>query len=271
MANFPHRIYGVDFSASTEAGKGTWITAGTVAPSGLRISECHPAELLPGSGRDRHTCLTALRSFLMTLRACAVGMDFPFGLPGALVEEPSWPEFVRAFPARYPSPSVFKQSCLSAAGGCEVKRTTDKQAKTPWAAYNLRLYRQTYFGINDLLRPLVQDDSICVLPMQPPLPDRPWVLEICPASTLRRAGFFRPSYKGGSRRHASARASILDWLDRQNEVAIPLEVRSTVLANKAGDAVDSLIAAYATFKAVSQSTHLGPVDRVFALEGYVYV
>jgi len=198
-------------------------------------------------------------------------MDFPFGLPGALVEEPSWPEFVRAFPARYPTPSVFKQSCLSAAGGCELKRTTDKQAKTPWAAYNLRLYRQTYFGINDLLRPLVQDDCICVLPMQTPLPDRPWVLETCPASTLRRAGLSRPSYKGGSRHHASARASILGWLDQQNEVAISLEVRSTLLADKAGDALDSLIAAYATFKAISQSAHLRPVDRVVALEGYVYV
>jgi len=270
MPNVPHRIYGIDFSASIQAGRRTWITAGAVAPSGLRISDCRPAELLPDSGRDRHTCLTALRSFLTTRTACAVGMDFPFGLPGALVEEPSWLEFVRAFPGRYPSPSVFKNSCVSASGGRELKRETDRQAKTPWSAYNLRLYRQTYFGINHLLRPLVQDNCVYVLPMQTALPDRLWVLEVCPASTLRRAELSDASYKGSTQRHASARAHILGWLD-QNEVTIPLEVRSTTLADKGGDALDSLIAAYATFKAVVRGAHLRPVDRIFALEGYVYV
>jgi Protein of unknown function (DUF429) len=267
----PRWIHGIDFSAAEDAGRRSWITSGVRTLNGLAIQSCRAGELLPGSGRARATCLEALRDFVAMQRDAAIGMDFPFGLPRALVNEPTWLEFVVAFPSRFPSPAAFKATCFTRAGHCELRRQTDRQARTPWAPYNLRLYRQTYFGIACLLGPMVEAGCISVLPMQTPRPQRPWVLEICPASSLKTwHGLARSPYKGRPG-VLSARAAILTWLDRQDDLTIPPDVRSTVLGNESGDALDSLIAAYTTNKVVARRACLQPVDPVSALEGYVYV
>ena len=64
--------------------------------------------------------------------------------------------------------------------------------------FRLRLYRQTYFGIRDVLYPLARDQQVCVLPMQSVLPDRAWILKICPASTLKRENLYLRRYKRGT-------------------------------------------------------------------------
>jgi len=214
-----------------------------------------------------------LRDFIGRANACALGLDFPFGLPQALVKhKKSWEEFVLSFPGDYFAPEEFRRLCREASGGHELKRITDIESQTPFSPYNLRLYRQTYHGIRDVLHPLVRDQLACVLPMQSALPGKPWILEICPASTLKRRGLYS-SYKGKTNAHHAARAFVLESLEATGPLSIPAQgVRSAILEDRGGDALDSVIAAFATFRALRHPALLTVESSdAYALEGYVYV
>jgi hypothetical protein len=265
------RVYGVDFSGAKDAGRKIWLAHGKVEENALRIEACYRADSLPGSGQDREQCLAALRAFITGEQDSAFGLDFPFSLPYALVRhKKDWEDFVLSFPDDYTDPEMFRHFCREAYSGHEIKRTTDRESRTPFASYNLRIYRQTYYGIRDLLHPLVRDQQARVLPIQRPLPDRPWVLEICPASTLKQIALYLP-YKGRTDKHRAGRARTLERLEATG-VLIPERTQSTVLKDHGGDALDSIIAAWATCKAL-RNPDLLAVDRtsVYALEGYVYV
>jgi len=267
------RVYGVDFSGAKDAGKKIWIAGGTIEGDTLRIDECRRADGLPGSGRSREQALAALREFIAGAEAGVFGLDFPLGLPHPLIGHNDWTAFVLAFPDDYPTPETFWQRCRERAGGRELKRVTDAESKTPFSAYNVRLYRQTYFGIRDVIHPLVRDRLACVLPMQRPQPDRPWLIEICPASTLKVHDLYLRRYKrGGAESHAT-RARILGGIERAGSLHIPsANLRSAVLDDRHGDALDGVIAAFATGKAVQNPAfpHVRS-NEVYALEGYVYV
>jgi hypothetical protein len=276
----PRRIYGVDFSGAAKAGKKIWIASGVIEGSPLRIEACRRAADLPGLplsaaqgqvGQDRGRCLASLRDFVQREAASAFGFDFPFGLPRDLVAEDSWEEFILSFPDRYASPEEFRETCRKAAGDSELKRVTDQESRTPFSPYNLRLYRQTYFGIRDVLAPLVRDQQACVLPMQPALPGRAWVMEICPASTLKRESLNR-SYKGKGPGRYVARAYILEEIERRASLSIPGPLRPAILEDHEGDALDSVVAASAVFRALRDPGRLAVGGNdVYALEGYVYV
>ena len=270
--NFRERIYGVDFSGARDAGRRMWVAGGVAEGDTLRIQTCHSADALPGSARSRDRCLAALWRFMAGETDGVFGLDFPFGLPQQLVGQRSCDDFVASFPGEYASPDEFRQFCRAAAGGRELKRVTDRESKTPFAAYNIRLYRQTYFGIRDVLHPLVRDQLASVLPMQRRRADRPWVLEICPASTLKVAGLYM-SYKDGPYEHRAARECILERLEATSAVSISTPaIREAVLDDRGGDALDSVIAALATFRALCDPASLVVESgSPYALEGYVYV
>ncbi len=271
---YPSRVYGVDFSGAKDAGKKIWIASGVIEDGVLRIEDCRRGDALTGSGKGRDRCLTALRDFIERQEgACAFGIDFPFGLPRALVKQDNWEDFVLSFPGSYSNPEEFRYICRVAAGGSELKRVTDRESRTPFSSYNLRLYRQTYFGIRDVLHPLVRDRLAYVLPMQSALPDRPWVLEICPASTLKRENLYLRYYKRGTDESYATRARILEGIEATGILSIPArEVRSAVLEDRHGDALDSVIAAFATFRAIRNPVCLTVEDNeAYTLEGYVYV
>ena len=82
-----------------------------------------------------------------------------------------------------------------ATGGKESKRSCDVTAKTPFAAWNLRLYRQTWHSLVGLYAPLLAASAVTVAPFQRDDGKRPRLAEICPASTLKRLGLYG-SYKG---------------------------------------------------------------------------
>jgi hypothetical protein len=264
------RIYGVDFSGAANAGAKIWIASGAIEGRTLRMEECIRAEALPGSGRDRGRCLAALRDAIGNQREAAWGLDFPFGLPADLVEDETWEEFLRQFPARYAGAHAFRQACRKAANGREVRRVTDREMRTPFSPYNLRLYRQTYHGIRDVLAPLVATGSACVLPMQPAQPARAWVLEVCPASLLKREDLYVP-YKGRTAAHRANRQRIFKRVKGMEGVAAMASgVREAALEDPGGDALDGVLAALATFRSLREPARLMAADRApYALEGYV--
>jgi hypothetical protein len=270
----PNRIYGIDFSGAKDAGNRIWIASAVIVGSTIVIEDCYQARHLPGSATERDQCLSTLRHFISSQKGCACGLDFPFGLPGKLVEASSWEEFVLSFGSRYPNPKKFRQSCWETAGNCEEKRYTDRQSKTPFSPYNLRLYRQTYYGIRDILAPLVGDQAVSVLPVQSWSPVKPWLLEVCPASTLERMGLRQP-YKGhnNDRNKRANRAYILKEIENTGLVTIKSPaLRATILDSPGGDALDSVIAAFATFRAIgSFIDSSASATSNSMLEGHVYI
>ena len=178
MTTTNRRIYGFDFSGAKNAGTRIWVAGGVIEGDTLHIDMCRRADALPESGKRRQPCLRALRSLISNESDAAFGFDFPFGLPASLVDYADWESFALAFPGDYEDAQTFRHTCREASGGRELKRMTDRESQTPFSPHNLRLYRQTCYGIRDLPHPLVRDQSACVLPMQEPLLDKPWLLEV---------------------------------------------------------------------------------------------
>jgi len=263
-------VCGVDFSGAQDAGNKIWIACGEILDDVMLISECFPAKDLPCSGQQRDQAIRALRVFIRKKRDCVFGLDFPFSLPRALVAEENWEEWLGAFPERYTSPEGFERQCRLASNGKELKRATDVETKTPFSPYNLRLYRQTYFGVRDVLGILIQEKVLCVLPMQKPHDEKPWAIEICPAATLKTKNLSFP-YKGSGGDRRASREKILRGMEKTGVLKIGnSSVRKKSVEDKGGDALDSVIAAYATFKALNHGlTH--ETSAPYAIEGRVYV
>jgi hypothetical protein len=265
-------IYGIDFSGAQDAGNKIWIAKGISDSVKLIIEDCFRARDLPMSGKDTKACLAAIVNLIKSNQNAVFGFDFPFGLPISLVRENSWEEFILGFPKKYKNPVELRNTCRKAFNNKELKRETDRESHTPFSPYNLRLFRQTYFGISSILSPLVIGDHARILPMQKRAEGKPVVLEICPASTLRASGLYGP-YKGRSEAHRMARQSTLDRLPGQRPFRIGNEqVREKAIENAGGDALDSIIASTAAFQASNGNFVPSKGDRNFyAIEGYVFV
>jgi hypothetical protein len=265
------RIVGLDFSGAVAAGKAIWIAEGHEARGLLVLESCRPALELPGSGAMRGTALPAVVRHLASLGDAIVGCDFPFGLPREVMGSADWRGFLNAFPARFRSAEAFRDSCRAATGGRELRRLCDVEAKVPFCAWNLRLYRQTWHGIAEILRPLVLEHDARVLPMEAALPDRLWLTEVCPASFLKRIRLYEP-YKGRGAHHRAMRAGMLARLVADKLLA-PLapSLERRLLDDPGGDALDSVIAAVATWRNWRDGVFTeGPRSTVEALEGRVY-
>ncbi len=266
------RVFGVDFSGAAAAGNSIWIAEARLEDGRTRVERCLRASALPGSRVDRESCLAALCSLVRQQPHAIFGCDFPFSLPRGMIDDSDWCRFALAFAGRYPSAEAFLADCRQRANGREIRRECDRKAKVPFAAYNLRIYRQTYYGIRDVLAPLVRDGTAVVLPMQSPLAGQAWLIEVCPASTLKRTGLY-PPYKGTGDAAGRARRRILTGLVRRNLLApLPPDIRRTAIANRGGDALDSIVAAVAAAHSLAAGDlNAGAANPVEAIEGRVYV
>jgi hypothetical protein len=265
------RVYGVDFSGARDAGRKIWIASGHIEGDGLLIDDCVRGEDLPSSSRDRAHCLSVLRGFIAGSGEAIFGLDFPFGLPRAVIIDDRWEDFARSFSKRYATAQQFRRACFNAAHGRELKRVTDVESKTPFSPYNLRLYRQTFYGLRDLIGPLLADRVVCVLPMQRARSNVPWLIEICPASTLKQLSLY-VAYKGRTADHRAARSNIVRLIQRQTPLKLSAPVRSVVIDDADGDALDSVIAALATFRMLrGRDRWPASAARIYRREGYVFV
>lgn len=260
------RYLGVDFSGARNAGNAIWVAEGIPDAGGLAIDRLRRAPDLPKGGTDRATALTALREFLAVQENALTGLDFPFSLPCALVDAPDWASFASAFARRYPDPEAFREDCRRRTGGKELKRRTDRRTATPFCAYNLRLYRQTYWGIASVLAPLLDDERIAIPPVLVRQDAGSTLAETCPASTLKRLDCYRP-YKGPDESLKAARQAIVDRL-RHEGLHCDRSITDTAVADTGGDALDAIIAAMTMWRVADAD--LGPRDRIDALEARVF-
>ncbi|MEP0846858.1 MAG: hypothetical protein HRF50_08565 [Phycisphaerae bacterium] len=265
-------VFGVDFSGAALAGCKIWLTRlDRSSEDRPAVADCRPAMRLPGGGPAREEALRALRNWISAHPAAPFGLDFPMGLPEVLVPERDWVGFASGFAQRYPTAQAFRADCRRAAGGRDLKRLTDIETRTPFSPYNLRLYRQTYHGIRDVLAPLIAAGQAVALPMQAARDGVAWLLETCPASLLKRAGLYRP-YKGTGRAHRAARRRILAAVQDLEGVALPSRaIQETLVDEPEGDALDSLLAAVAVWRTIRIGGVDEPVGDLYRLEGRVYL
>ncbi len=264
------RVLGVDFSGARDAGTKIWIAEAIVTANGIEIESCRRARDLPGGAVDRDRALRALVEHLAGKTDALAGLDFPFSLPPELIPDQSWEEFVSGFARRFPTPASFRDDCTDRGGGHELKRRTDVEARVPFSAYNLRLFRQTYWGIRDVLHPLIANDAARVIPIQTPRAGATVIAEICPASILKREGLYG-SYKGRDPRLRMARASIVEQLIERRALRRPGAcVLSRMLDDTGGDALDAVIAAIGAARVIANPDTMRPRDALDRIEARVY-
>jgi hypothetical protein len=261
------RVLGVDFSGASDAGRKIWIAEGRRDDRGaLEILSCVAAIDLPGGGKAPGEAVPALARHIAGLGEARVGCDFPFSLSRDLVKARSWRSFALRYAADFADADTFRGLMRAQQDTVEHKRMTDRIARTPFNAYNLRLYRQTWWGIAGVLRPLVAARAATIRPQQKLSPGKPVLIEVCAACTLKAIDLY-PSYKGRGDSPRKARRRILEGLIERGALATPARrMRSLLLDNEGGDALDAVIGAIATGQAdLSQEP-----DAHQRLEGRVY-
>ena len=268
------RVTGIDFSANRQdAGSQIWIAEATRWDGdGLSIASLRRARDLPGGGRDAATAVAALRDHVAGRGPALIGVDAPFGMPMALLDDATdWVDWLDAFRSRHATAEDFRDWCRLRSDGKELRRLTDREARTPFCAYNLRLFRQTHLALTGLLAPLVARGSARVAPMQAPEAGLPLLAEICPASTLRRLGLYRSPYKGRGAAEADRRRHLLAALAAMG-VQVPENLGHVVVNDRGGDALDSVLVAFAAWRTLveSPSTVWQPRGDADRLEGRVY-
>ncbi len=108
----PRRVYGVDFSGARDANRKIWIAIGQVNGTLLEIERCQPLKELCLSGKDREDWFSELVTFIGEDENSIFGMDFPFGLPAALVEQDTWEKFILSFRTRFSDAQRFREICF---------------------------------------------------------------------------------------------------------------------------------------------------------------
>lgn len=266
----PSKVYGIDFSGGTYASKKIWIAGGDIRKGKLCIEFCMQAERLPGGSTDRDLSYKAIRDFILDSGDGIFGMDFPFGLPVTIARSESWSSFIRTFPWTFETPEDFREELLKEAGEVEVKRVTDGEVKAPFSPISLWIYRQTFFGIKDILKPLVADDLVRVLPMQERDKNKPALIEVCPAVFLKNQKIY-DQYKGAKGEFDKHRESILDKLCEMGLSFDSDEIRKIAIDDNDGDAIDSIISAVIVYKTIQDKGKFDVgYNEAYALEGYIY-
>lgn len=256
---------GIDFSGARDAGKHIWICEGVDHGQTLHVVRCRPAAELPGSGIAREQCLPALVAWIGEQRRCVIACDVPFSLPSPCLVTLDWNQLLEDIAATFPTPEHLRAACRTPEGH-ERRRATDQVTHAPFGPGNLRLYRQTFYAIRDLLAPLVRAGVASVLPFHDLDRDRAVLIEACPAVTLRRLGVTPRRYKGSGELTRAARERILSVLEARG-VRIATDLRERILSQRRGDALDSVIAAYTAWRAP-----LRRIDRPpFRWEGQIYL
>lgn len=231
-------VYGIDFSGARDAVRRTWIT---------RLDD----GAVTWVKREGELC-APLAQFLASA-GCVVGIDAPLSLPAEMMDG-GWEAWTRGFTRSFPNADAFRADCQQRSAN-EKKRAVECEAKVPFAAWNLRLYRQTWRVMNELVSPLLWQGRAVVAPQQSPRPGVTTIIEVCPASTLQTLGL-RVPYKGSGPQLRSAR----------EELARAFEAPAMVIDDPGGDALDSVIAARVAAEALRANNWHEPVPG----EGRIY-
>ena len=221
---------------------------------------------------SREKSLEMLTNFIKRNNDSIFGLDFPFGLPECLLCENDWESFVKRFHEQYKDPAQFYDDSHSKVKN-EPKRFTDIDAKSPWSPIFNYLHKQTYYGIKNVLYPLILNNSASIHPMQSLEESKPWVIEICPSSTLKFEHLdcsFKKKGKKAKESENNRKLIIQRLLEKGLITKISHEAVVSAVNDREGDALDSTIASAATYRALKKNFSI-PDHELYKLEGHIYV
>jgi hypothetical protein len=272
MSNIPRtKVYGVDFSGAKNACKKIWISEGVIQDTNLLINNCWQISdfLDNNQKKDRYSCHTALKDFIAENTNAVFGLDVPFGVPETIMDGYDWEYYTKSFAYMFNSPEDFRNSCLRKTGFKELKRCTDIDKKAPFCVYNLRLYKQTFYGIRDIIYPLIRKNQVSIPPMESLNNGKSWLIEICPACTLKQKQLYIP-YKGKTEKEQKSRAKIIEYFN--SRFYLSPNVKESAIKDKEGDALDSVIATIATYNALDilSNSFMRSIPNIYKKEGYTF-
>jgi hypothetical protein len=224
-------LHGVDFSGA-DSGGGHKIRVATRGPvtSVERMDRRGLLERIRASARDGADHFWRI--------------DAPVGLPLATLKshgvEGDWlacAQWMAGFAGARPW-----RAALRSVERSEPRRVTDQDARTPMAPMNLRVFKQTWTLVCEVLLPLANDGAVSLEPMHPVRGARVSVGEGCPASVLQRRGWPSRAYKGDGDPPRRLREEIVRRL-RGAGVRTDEQVARQAADDTEGDIVDALVLA----------------------------
>jgi hypothetical protein len=227
-------LHGVDFSGAESGGaaKIRMVTRDLAAPR---------SPLLSRGRMDRHLLLRSLQELAQDGRSHLVRIDAPFGLPLETLRragvEPSW-SAMSAWLASFGSPRAWRSE-LRASDRREPRRVCDEAFRTPMAPMNLRVFKQTWTLIAEVLRPLAER-GVRVEPVHAAADASLTVCEGCPASVLKLLGWPDHGYKGQGEPPRARRADLLARLAGQGLV-MPAAMVNAAEQDPEGDLLDAIV------------------------------
>jgi len=260
------QILGVDFSGARDAGEKIWLTVCIERAGALHVKSSVPAAA-QFDADSRAACVRGVRAAVE--RADVVGLDVPFGLPAAVHDRESWTDVVSLI-VDSDDPETLRSMCVErasvATGGDQqyLRRETDA-ARGVLSPYHWIRAAQTYYGIREVLQPLVADGAVAIKPLQDE-PETP-VCETHPAATLRDIGLPTRGYKDDTDSARARRKTIVEGLQMT-----PLSmhgIEQYLLDDVGGDAIDSLLAALAAWRA--SRNEFAPDGDFDPVEGHIFV
>lgn len=255
-------IIGLDFSGSVNAGEKIWVALARVQQDKLRFEMLQRAADLPTGGVERDAALTATVAFLQQHPNAVLGADFPFALTSSALGDLTWVEWLLKEVPEFSDADTFR------AAYPEEKRATDIEAKTPFAPLNLRLYRQTFYGLTRVIAPLV-DAGATAVPFMVPGDQELILMEVCPASLLKREKLYL-SYKGKSHEQLENRRIILTEMALRMPSQIPEPIQELALSDSEGDALDAILCAMTVMRNWANSNALLARSDQERAEGRVF-
>lgn len=251
-----HRfIHGVDFSGGDSGGE-----------AGIRIA----TRRLGSEGRverierlDRNTLRRRIRAGLDGRDRHLWLIDAPFGIPLPTLDacdvERRWDAVVQ-WMSGFESPREWRRGVRSMTRK-EPRRLTDRNSWTPLASMNLRIFKQTWTAMVELLAPLAAA-GVRVEPLAGPPDSRVVVAEGCPASLLKRGGDSARGYKGRSETNLDRRSEILATARSRWGLRVADDAAGLAVAGHGGDDLDAVLLTLDPLVTV--------VPAEASIEGWVY-
>lgn len=223
-------IHGVDFSGA-QGGGGAKIVVATRQDTG---------EISLERGLDRNRLVSRIRETLTDGNQHLWRIDAPFSVPVTVFDahelERDWLVLAR-WMRQFNDPRDWRRA-LRAVDRKEKKRLCDRSAHAPLAPMNLRVFKQTWTVVCEVLLPLVSDEID--LPCLRPTDSSVSVVESCPASVLHRLGESSRGYKGKTDDNLARRKSLVRLLEDEG-LDLSSSIRRRAVEDPEGDALDSLL------------------------------
>ena len=251
----PLVIHGVDFSGADSGG------AAKIRVVSRDLAD--PRAPVAAHGRvDRRGLVRAVLASRDDGRTHLWRVDAPMSVPVEVAREfgaeGSWIEVAR-WMASLGSARQWR-SAVRDRTRREPRRTCDRELATPMAPMNLRVFKQTWTFVCEVLLPL-SEAGVRVEPCFEGTDHRVRVSEGCPASVLHALGWPRRGYKGAGAPPQALRAQLLRRLGEVG-VSVPAAIAAEAERDEEGDLLDALLLL------VPPAATAAPAES--AVEGWVY-